>query len=142
MKKYIGECFCGSVEVEVQGEPAVMAICHCKICRSWSAAPINGASLWSPENFKITKGEEFIKSFAKVEGHDRKWCGKCGGHVYVDHRTTYGKIDVYASILKGFDYKPNFHVNYESTILPIKDALPKFKNFPEPMGGSGEIMDE
>jgi len=26
MKKYIGECFCGSVEVGVQGEPAVMAI--------------------------------------------------------------------------------------------------------------------
>ena len=104
MTKYEGECFCGAVKVEVDGEPAVMAICHCKICRGWSAAPINGAALWEPENFRVSKGEEFISSFAKVEGHDRKWCKKCGGHVYVDHSTTYGKIDVYASILKDFDY--------------------------------------
>ena len=30
MSKYEGECFCGAVKVEVNGEPAVMAICHCK----------------------------------------------------------------------------------------------------------------
>ena len=115
MSKYEGECFCGAVKVEVNGEPAVMAICHCKVCRGWSAAPINGAALWEPENFRVSRGEEFISSFAKVEGHDRKWCKKCGGHVYVDHSTTYGKIDVYASILKDFDYKPSFHINYESS---------------------------
>ena len=84
----------------------------------------------------------FISSYAKVEGHDRKWGNKCGGHVYVDHSTTYGKIDVYASILKDFEYKPTFHVNYENSILHIKDGLPKFKDFPEPLGGSGEMMDE
>jgi len=93
-------------------------------------------------NFKVSKGEEFLSSYAKVEGHERMWCNKCGGHVYVDHSTTYGKIDVYASILKDFEYKPTFHVNYESSILHIKDGLPKFKDFPEPLGGSGEMMDE
>ena len=142
MTKYKGECFCGSVQVEVTGEPAVMAICHCKLCRGWSAAPVTGAALWEPENFKVSKGEEFLSSYTKVQGHDRKWCKKCGGHVYVDHSTTYGKIDVYASILKDFEYKPTFHVNYESSILHIKDGLPKFKDFPEPLGGSGQMMEE
>ena len=104
MTKYKGECFCGSVQVEVTGEPAVMAICHCKLCRGWSAAPVTGAALWEPENFKVSKGEEFLSSYSKVQGHDRKWCNKCGGHVYVDHSTTYGKIDVYASILKDFEF--------------------------------------
>jgi hypothetical protein len=26
--------------------------------------------------------------------------------------------------------------------LPIKDGLPKFKDFPAELGGSGEMMDE
>ena len=34
------------------------------------------------------------------------------------------------------------HVNYESTVLPIKDGLPKFKDFPAEMGGSGDTLDE
>ena len=142
MEKYSGECFCGAVRVEVSGERAVMAVCHCKLCRGWSAAPVTGAALWSPENFKVTQGEDHLSSYAKVEGHDRKWCTKCGGHVFVDHSTTYGKIDVYPSILKDFEYQPAFHVNYASSILPIKDGLPKFADFPEALGGSGEMMDE
>ena len=142
MEKYSGECFCGAVRVEVSGEPAVMAVCHCKLCRGWSAAPVTGAALWSPEHFKVTQNEDHLSSYAKVEGHDRKWCTKCGGHVFVDHSTTYGKIDVYPSILKDFEYQPAFHVNYASSILPIKDGLPKFADFPEALGGSGEMMDE
>jgi hypothetical protein len=133
---------CGAVKVEVEGEPIAMMVCHCNVCRSWSASPVNGATLFKPSQFKIIEGENFLNSFSLTEGHDRKWCNKCGGHVYVDHSTTYGKIDVYASILKDFEYKPTFHVNYESSILHIKDGLPKFKDFPEPLGGSGEMMDE
>ena len=29
-----GACFCGSVQIEVVGEPAVMGYCHCSSCRS------------------------------------------------------------------------------------------------------------
>ena len=130
MEKYSGECFCGTVRVEVSAEPAVMAVCNCKLFRGWSAAPVTGAALWSPENFKVKQGKDHLSSYAKVEGHDRKWCTKCGGHVFVDHSTTYGKIDVYPSILKDFKYQPAFHVNYASSILPIKDGLPKFADFP------------
>ena len=130
MEKYSGECFCGTVRVEVSAEPTVMAVCNCKLFRGWSAAPVTGAALWSPENFKVKQGKDHLSSYAKVEGHDRKWCTKCGGHVFVDHSTTYGKIDVYPSILKDFKYQPAFHVNYASSILPIKDGLPKFADFP------------
>ena len=34
------------------------------------------------------------------------------------------------------------HVNYESTVLPIRDGLPKLKDFPEELGGSGETLAE
>jgi hypothetical protein len=34
------------------------------------------------------------------------------------------------------------HVNYESTVLPMKDGLPKLKDFPAELGGSGETLPE
>jgi hypothetical protein len=34
------------------------------------------------------------------------------------------------------------HVNYASTVLHMKDGLPKLKDFPEEMGGSGEAIAE
>jgi hypothetical protein len=34
------------------------------------------------------------------------------------------------------------HVNYESSVLPMKDGLPKLKDFPTEFGGSGESASE
>jgi hypothetical protein len=34
------------------------------------------------------------------------------------------------------------HVNYQETVLPMKDGLPKMKDLPKEMGGSGETMAE
>jgi hypothetical protein len=34
------------------------------------------------------------------------------------------------------------HVNYAETVLPMKDGLPKLKDFPKEFGGSGESMAE
>ena len=142
MTDYKGSCFCQSVKLEVKGDPVASVVCHCKICRQWSASPVNGATLWKPDDVKITAGKEHLNSFAKTEGHKRTWCTKCGGHVFTDHTDTYGFIDVYCSILEDFEFKPFAHINYASSILPIKDGLPKFKDFPEDFGGTGETMDE
>ena len=137
-----GQCMCGSINLEIYGDPIAMIVCHCKVCRSWSACPVNGATLFKPNQVKITVGEQFLDKFSLSEGHDRKWCNKCGGHVLTDHSNSYGVIDVYGSILDNFLFKPSAHFNYESTILPMKDGLPKFKDFPKTFGGSGDLIEE
>ena len=142
MSTFTGNCYCGAVEVEVQGKAIVEAICHCQICRDWSASPVNGAALWKPEDVKITKGKEHIKSNAAVVGHDKTWCTICGGHLLTDHSASFGVIDVYACILNDYGFTPSFHINYESTVMPMPDGLPKYKDFPASMGGSDERMDE
>ena len=40
------------------------------------------------------------------------------------------------------EFKPAVHLNYEETVLPMKDGLPKLKDFPKEIGGSGEAMPE
>ena len=39
-------------------------------------------------------------------------------------------------------FAPGLHVNYAETVLPIRDGLPKLKDFPKEFGGSGEAIPE
>ena len=136
-----GACFCGAVEIEVSGEPEGMGICHCRSCGSWSGGPVNAFSLWKPEAVTVTKGEENIATFAKTPMSERKFCKLCGGHIMADHPPL-GLVDVFSATIPTLEHKPALHVNYSETVLPIRDGLPKFADFPAEFGGSGNIIAE
>jgi hypothetical protein len=40
------------------------------------------------------------------------------------------------------EVQSSVHVNYAETVLPIRDGLAKFKDFPAEFGGSGEQIAE
>jgi len=136
-----GECFCGAVKFEVSGEPVAMGYCHCDSCRHWSAGPVNAFSLWKPESLKVTQGENNIGAFSKTPKSDRKWCKKCGGHLFTDH-PHWQLVDVYAALLPTLSFSPAVHVNYAETVLRIHDGMPKFQDVPAEMGGSGQNVAE
>ena len=140
-KSYAGSCFCGAVQWTVSGEPAAMGYCHCESCRHWSAGPVNAFTLWKPEAVQITRGADNIGSYAKTPNSQRKWCRTCGGHVFSDHPGM-GLIDVYAAVIPDFPFRPALHVNYQEATLRVRDGLPKLKDFPAEMGGSGETLPE
>lgn len=136
MSDHKGRCFCGAVEFTVSGEPAAMGYCHCESCRHWSAGPVNAFSLWQPDALTVTKGEENIGTFSKSPMSVRKWCKTCGGHVFSDHPPM-GLVDVYAALIPSLQFQPAVHVNYGEKVLSVRDGLPKMKDFPAEMGGSG-----
>ena len=140
-KTYEGGCFCGAVQLTVTGEAAGMGYCHCESCRSWSAGPVNAFTLWHPQAVKVTRGADNIGTYNKTEKSYRKWCKTCGGHLYTEHPGL-GLIDVYAAVIPAFPYRPGVHVNYQETRLPIKDGVPKQKDVPKEMGGSGTTLPE
>lgn len=135
-KTYNGHCFCGAVRLTVSGEPAAMGYCHCESCRSWSAGPVNAFVLWKPENVRITQGADSVGTYHKTPWSYRKWCKTCGGHLFTEH-PHWGLIDVYAAVTPDLPYRPALHVNYQEAVLPIHDGLPKMKDVPKEMGGSG-----
>jgi hypothetical protein len=53
-----------------------------------------------------------------------------------------GPTDVFAAMLPGLKFQPAVHVNYQEAVLRIKDGLPKMKDFPKEMGGSGATLPE
>ena len=138
---HVGNCFCGAVTLEVEGSPEAMGYCHCRSCRSWSGGPVNAFSLWKPEAVRVTSGANNVATFTKTPLSERKYCKICGGHLMANHPPL-GLVDVFAATIPSLPFQPGVHVNYGETVLPMKDGLPKFRDFPAPFGGSGEMVAE
>ena len=138
---HASSCFCGEVKFEVTGEPVAMGYCHCSSCRHWSAGPVNAFTLWQPDALKVTQGAASIGTFNKTPASSRKWCKKCGGHLFTDH-PGFGLVDVYAALLPKLKFEPGVHVNYSETVLRMHDGKPKLKDFPAELGGSGISVPE
>jgi len=140
-KTYKGGCFCGAVQFRLVGRPAAMGYCHCSSCREWSAGPVNAFTLWAPNAITITRGADQLASYNKTDRSTRKWCKTCGGHVLTEH-PAWNLTDVYAATIQRFPFEAMLHVNYGETVLHIRDGLPKQKDFPKEMGGSGTLLPE
>src|SRR5258707_2252557 len=131
-----GCCFWWAVNAEVAGSPEAMGYCHCRSCRSWSGGPVNAFSLWKPEAVRVTAGAEHVATFSKTAMSQRKYCAKCGGHLMTNHPPLC-LVDVYTATLPTLAFVPGVHVNYAETVMPMRDGLPKLKDFPAELGGSG-----
>ena len=140
-KTHTGTCYCGAVAIEVTGSPLQMGYCHCNNCRRYSGAPVAAFTLWKEEGVAVTRGKEFLGRYKSSEMSDRRFCTNCGGHIMVEHPTL-RLVDVRAGVLPAVPFKPTIHLNYEETVLPMKDGLAKLKDFPDTIGGSGETMPE
>lgn len=138
---HAGNCFCGAVEFSAQGSPEVMGYCHCGSCREWAAAPVNAFTLWRRDKVRITKGADKVGRYRKTPLIERQWCTVCGGHLLTDILKL-ELVDVYAALLPTLAFSPSVHVHYQETVLPMRDGLPKQRDFPTELGGSGMLLTE
>jgi hypothetical protein len=134
-------CFCGAVEVAIEGDPAVQAFCHCSSCRGWLGAPIHAAVLFPTDKVNVRKGADRLGVFKKTEASHRHFCTSCGGPVLIRHPAI-GMTDVPAGTIGNLSFQPALHVHYGEKVLTVRDGLPKFKDFPKDFGGSGDVVSE
>ena len=118
-----------------------MGYCHCDGCRKYSGMPVNAFTLWKPDQVRTTKGADSLGQYQSSPMSVRRFCTRCGGNVMVDHPSL-GLVDIPAGIIPTFPFKATVHLNYEDTVLPMKDGLPKLRDFPAAIGGSGKTMPE
>ena len=102
---------------------------------------MNAFSLWKREAVRITSGAEYVATFQKTPFSQRQYCARCGGHLMATH-PTFDLVDVFAATIPSLNFIPAVHFNYAETVLPMRDGLPKLKDFPVEAGGSGETMAE
>ena len=140
-ESYDGACFCGAVRFRATGVPVAMGYCHCTSCRVWSASPVNAFTLWKPDALTITRGAEDVATYNLSPASARKSCKTCGGHLFTDHPQM-GLVDIYAALLPTLRFEAGVHVHYGETVLRIRDGVPKQKDLPKEMGGSGVLLAE
>ena len=138
---YTGSCFCGAVTLEATGSPEAMGYCHCRSCRSWSGGPVNAFTLWKPEAVRVTKGAEHLATFSEDPDERapvvRQMRRPRDGQSPAARPRRRVRRDAPDPHLH-----PGVHVNYAETVLPMRDGLPKLKDFPAEFGGSGEVIAE
>ena len=94
MPEIIGGCLCGSVRYRSNAEPVLQAVCHCQTCRknSGSAFSFNVAV---PEDSLSVEGDHLRTyedhSGASRQAFLRKFCDRCGSHVF-SHGPAYGAL--------------------------------------------------
>ena len=88
---------------------------------------------------RVTRGAEHIGTYSKSSMTNRKWCRQCGGHLFGEHPGL-KLVDVFAAMIPTLKFQPGVHVNYQDTVLRMRDGLPKLRDFPKEFGGSGEML--
>lgn len=141
-----GACLCGAVEFELSGDADSMGYCHCSSCRVWSGDPIHAWTIWRDEQVRVTAGAECVTTFHKTPESlsYRRYCSKCAGHLMI-HHPSLGVFDVFPGAVPELTFAPSMHLNYAEAVMPLKDGLPKYRNFPkelEVFGGDGELIPE
>ena len=94
MSKIEGGCLCGTVRYRVEAEPTMQVICHCKTCQKISGSAYS-LNVGVPEESLVLQGDTLSTyedhSGASGQAFYRKFCSKCGSHVF-SHGPAYGTV--------------------------------------------------
>lgn len=74
-----GRCLCGAVKFTVSAAKREVDICHCTMCRRWSAGPYMG---FSHDGDVLFEGAENITRYKSSEWAERAFCNVCGSSLY------------------------------------------------------------
>lgn len=123
-----GECFCGSVKYQIDGDLIAMYHCHCSRCRKLTGASFATNASLESRLFSITQGEEFLDRVGHDQ-HFRYHCSKCHSWVYGDS-ADYPEINfIGCGTLNDAPRKTVDHhvcVLSKAAWVEIKDDLPQY----------------
>lgn len=129
-----GECLCGEIAFEFReshqhGRDRAMGTCHCTRCQRWSGSSSVPFVVASPQQFRVTKGQELMAHYRSEGTSVRTFCRRCGSSLYTDAGTTFY---VSAGVLLDLDLTPAFHIHvaHKASWHEIADDAPQFAELP------------
>ena len=111
-----------------------MGVCHCARCRRWSGSSGMAFVVASPEQFRVTRGEELMAHYRGRGRSVRTFCRRCGSCLYTEVDLTYY---VSAGVLDDLTLPPAFHlqVAHKAPWDEIAGDAPQFAGGPNPFAG-------
>lgn len=116
MKNNTGGCLCGKIRYETTGDPALVAVCHCKNCQKQAGTAFSIIAGWPRASVKVTgdiatyrdKGDSGLAVL-------RKFCSTCGSPILSDAEGMPALSFVKAGTLDDTSWlKPSVHVFCDS----------------------------
>lgn len=90
--KIEGGCQCGAVRYSLEGEPLMIAICHCTMCRRAHAAPAVAWAMYQQGQVRFTQAQPRL--YASSADAQRGFCEHCGTQVSFIASFLPGLIDI------------------------------------------------
>lgn len=130
------ECLCGAVSVDLSDDAVAHFYCHCVDCQAVHGAAFVPVALYRASSVSIARGE--LQSWA-LRTTPRRTCARCGSRIFAEPNPQLRGIT--ATLLPLGVFKPTFHINCVSALLPVRDALPHYATLPAKMGGTDTLVD-
>ncbi|MPW30959.1 GFA family protein [Agarivorans sp. B2Z047] len=123
-----GECFCGAIKYQIEGELHDARSCHCSRCRKAFSAQASAYALVKPGEFSWLRGENLLTLYIGEQGFGLQFCSKCGSTlvgVYQKevHGVTLGCINGDPNI----KLSRHIYVDSKASWELIADGVPQFK---------------
>lgn len=79
-----GQCLCGQIQYEFEGEPLMSGVCHCKNCQRQVGSAFSTISGLPKAAFKLTGSPKLYQDDETDSGNpvERYFCGNCGSPIY------------------------------------------------------------
>lgn len=118
-----GQCLCGEVKFEIDGELQNLYQCHCSLCRKTTGAAANAATFVPENTFRWVSGQKRITSFTKPSGFRSDFCSVCGSPVPNPLRNT-DKFWIPAGLLDDDPYVAvSVHLHLDSAASWERDEV-------------------
>lgn len=76
--KLTGECFCGDIKYEIDGDVHDARSCHCSRCRKAFSGAGSAYALVKPGTFRWTAGQDQLNNYTGDHGAGLAFCSRCG----------------------------------------------------------------
>ena len=130
MTTYTGQCLCGDIKYEIEGEPLMAGVCHCKNCQRQAGSAFS--TLWGVSAAAVTLTAQQPKCYADAATSSgstvqRFFCGICGSPIYSVVPAQPDTLFIKTGTLDNTDgFTPGFHVWCDSKQhwVTIPEGLP------------------
>ncbi len=126
---YTGQCLCGGVQFEIEGDLAPIQICYCKQCQRAQGTVFATNIPVQETAFRLLRGAALLRKYESSPGKERCFCGHCGSPVYSRRESVPDVLRIRAGLLDGeLATRPtaHFHVGSKANWWHIEDQLPQY----------------
>lgn len=132
--KYLGECLCGGIKYEVQGEIGPIQLCHCSRCRRAQGSAYAANAVIKTADFFLSVGQDLIKEFASAPDKMRAFCSNCGSPIYsrMPSKPEVMRLRI-GTLSTPLEKRPSAHIFATSKAEwdEITDDIPQYETRPE-----------